>query len=269
MTEPLSAQYDPASIEAPLYREWEERGYFRGDAARVNEGAADPYVIVIPPPNVTSVLHMGHGLNNTIQDVLTRWRRMQGRESLYLPGTDHAGIATQNVVERLIAVRAGHGTTSAVNSSSSASGSSSTETGIHHPAAAARHRLLVRLVADPLHAGAGPVPRGARGLRPAVREGPDLPRQLHHQLVPALPDGAVGRGGGAAGERRQAVPPALSGGRRRAGGAAAAAGRPGVRGGCDDAAGDHAGRHGNCGSPGGRPLHRPGGWHRAAAAGGS
>jgi valyl-tRNA synthetase len=103
MTEPLSAQYDPASIEAPLYREWEERGYFRGDAARVNDGAADPYVIVIPPPNVTSVLHMGHGLNNTIQDVLTRWRRMQGRESLYLPGTDHAGIATQNVVERLIA----------------------------------------------------------------------------------------------------------------------------------------------------------------------
>jgi valyl-tRNA synthetase len=60
-------------------------------------------VIVIPPPNVTSVLHMGHGLNNTIQDVLTRWRRMQGREALYLPGTDHAGIATQNVVERQIA----------------------------------------------------------------------------------------------------------------------------------------------------------------------
>jgi valyl-tRNA synthetase len=55
---------------------------------------------VIPPPNVTAVLHMGHGLNNTIQDVLTRWRRMQGREALYLPGTDHAGIATQNVVER-------------------------------------------------------------------------------------------------------------------------------------------------------------------------
>jgi valyl-tRNA synthetase len=102
MTEPLSAQYDPAAIEAPLYREWEERGYFRADAARVAAGR-DPYVIVIPPPNVTSVLHMGHGLNNTIQDVLTRWRRMQGRESLYLPGTDHAGIATQNVVERIVA----------------------------------------------------------------------------------------------------------------------------------------------------------------------
>ncbi|MEX1182917.1 MAG: valine--tRNA ligase [Gemmatimonadota bacterium] len=103
MAEPLSAQYDPADIEGPLYREWEERGYFRADAARVAAGAADPYVIVIPPPNVTAVLHMGHGLNNTLQDVLTRWRRMQGREALYLPGTDHAGIATQNVVERLIA----------------------------------------------------------------------------------------------------------------------------------------------------------------------
>jgi valyl-tRNA synthetase len=103
MTEPLSAQYSPASIEAPLYHQWEERGYFRADADRALSGSADPYVIVIPPPNVTSVLHMGHGLNNTIQDVLTRWRRMQGREALYLPGTDHAGIATQNVVERLIA----------------------------------------------------------------------------------------------------------------------------------------------------------------------
>jgi valyl-tRNA synthetase len=102
MTEPLSAKYDPADIEAPLYRAWEERGYFRADPRRAADGA-DPYVIMIPPPNVTAVLHMGHGLNNTIQDVLTRWRRMQGREALYLPGTDHAGIATQNVVERLVA----------------------------------------------------------------------------------------------------------------------------------------------------------------------
>jgi valyl-tRNA synthetase len=102
MTEPLPAKYDPADIEAPLYRAWEERGYFRADPSRV-VGGADPYVIMIPPPNVTAVLHMGHGLNNTIQDVLTRWRRMQGREALYLPGTDHAGIATQNVVERLVA----------------------------------------------------------------------------------------------------------------------------------------------------------------------
>src|SRR5215208_1930895 len=99
MAEPLATQYNPQDIEKPLYQAWEERGYFRADATRVAAGA-DPYVIVIPPPNVTSVLHMGHGLNNTLQDVLTRWRRMRGREALYLPGTDHAGIATQNVVER-------------------------------------------------------------------------------------------------------------------------------------------------------------------------
>jgi valyl-tRNA synthetase len=102
MAEPLPPQYNHTEIEVPLYRSWEERGFFHADAKRVAAGK-NPYVIVIPPPNVTSVLHMGHGLNNTIQDVLTRWRRMQGREALYLPGTDHAGIATQNVVERQLA----------------------------------------------------------------------------------------------------------------------------------------------------------------------
>ena len=103
MKEPLPPQYDPSAIEGPLYQEWEERGYFHADAAAVLQGTAKPYTIVIPPPNVTAVLHMGHGLNNTLQDVLTRWRRMQGYEALYLPGTDHAGIATQNVVERQLA----------------------------------------------------------------------------------------------------------------------------------------------------------------------
>jgi valyl-tRNA synthetase len=102
MVEPLDTKYNPASFETPLFREWEEKGYFRASAEAVLDGA-DPYTIVIPPPNVTAVLHMGHGLNNTLQDVLTRWRRMQGYQALYLPGTDHAGIATQNVVERIIA----------------------------------------------------------------------------------------------------------------------------------------------------------------------
>ncbi len=103
MSEPLSPQYDPRGIESALYREWEERGYFHAEARRVLEGQRDPYVIVIPPPNVTAMLHMGHGLNDTIQDVLIRWRRMQGYEALWVPGTDHAGIATQNVVERQLA----------------------------------------------------------------------------------------------------------------------------------------------------------------------
>lgn len=103
MREPLPTRYDPSEFEHALYTEWEERGFFHADARAVLERAADPYVIVIPPPNVTAVLHMGHGLNNTIQDVLTRFERMRGREALYVPGTDHAGIATQNVVERQIA----------------------------------------------------------------------------------------------------------------------------------------------------------------------
>ena len=95
----LPPQYDPRDVEPRLYARWLERGAFaaRADAAR------EPYVIVIPPPNVTGVLHMGHGLNNTIQDVLIRFERMRGREACWLPGTDHAGIATQNVVERALA----------------------------------------------------------------------------------------------------------------------------------------------------------------------
>jgi valyl-tRNA synthetase len=99
----LPPRLDPKTIEEPLYRSWTEAGYFHVEPASVQSDGREPYVIVIPPPNVTAVLHMGHGLNNTIQDVLVRWRRMQGRASLWVPGTDHAGIATQNVVERSLA----------------------------------------------------------------------------------------------------------------------------------------------------------------------
>ncbi len=95
----LPPRYDPGSFEEPTYRRWSERGYFGADRRSQRER----YVIVMPPPNVTANLHMGHGLNNTIQDVLIRWRRMQGREALWIPGTDHAGIATQNVIERQLA----------------------------------------------------------------------------------------------------------------------------------------------------------------------
>lgn len=102
MSSELPSRLEPATIEPPLYRQWMEAGHFHMPAGAVDAGQ-DPYVIVIPPPNVTAVLHMGHGLNNTIQDVLIRWRRMQGRAALWIPGTDHAGIATQNVVERRLA----------------------------------------------------------------------------------------------------------------------------------------------------------------------
>ncbi|MEO5824464.1 MAG: valine--tRNA ligase [Gemmatimonadales bacterium] len=99
MTEPLAPQYDPRAIEGPLYQWWQEQGFYRASA----DAPGEPYVIQIPPPNVTAVLHAGHGLNNTIQDVLIRFERMRGRNVLWVPGTDHAGIATQNVVEKLLA----------------------------------------------------------------------------------------------------------------------------------------------------------------------
>jgi valyl-tRNA synthetase len=101
MTEPLAPQYNPSSIESELYGWWAERGLFSPDSHA--PGSGQPYVIMMPPPNVTAVLHMGHGLNNTVQDVLIRFERMRGRRALWLPGTDHAGIATQNVVERELA----------------------------------------------------------------------------------------------------------------------------------------------------------------------
>ncbi|HEV8263304.1 MAG TPA: valine--tRNA ligase [Gemmatimonadales bacterium] len=93
----LAPQYDPRAVEPSLYRRWLERGAFAPRAS------GEPYIIVIPPPNVTAVLHVGHGLNNIIQDVLIRFERMRGRAALWLPGTDHAGIATQNVVEKQLA----------------------------------------------------------------------------------------------------------------------------------------------------------------------
>src|SRR5256712_11274300 len=100
MAEPaftLPPQYDPSTVEASLYRRWQERGVFQP------RPDGEPYVIVIPPPNVTAVLHVGHALNNVIQDVLIRFERMRGRAAEWLPGTDHAGIATQNVVEKQLA----------------------------------------------------------------------------------------------------------------------------------------------------------------------
>ncbi|MGK2933945.1 MAG: valine--tRNA ligase [Gemmatimonadaceae bacterium] len=105
MAAPLPPTYDPASTERELYARWENAGIFTANADRSNRVGGDrqPFTIVIPPPNVTAVLHMGHGLDDTVQDVIVRWRRMAGDEALWVPGTDHAGIATQNVVERSLA----------------------------------------------------------------------------------------------------------------------------------------------------------------------
>ncbi len=95
----LPKAYEPRAVEEKWYAFWLERGYFHADE---NAGGT-PYSIVIPPPNVTGSLHIGHAFDNTLQDILIRWMRMEGRNTLWMPGTDHAGIATQNVVERQLA----------------------------------------------------------------------------------------------------------------------------------------------------------------------
>ena len=92
----LDKQYEPGEVEKRWGRFWEEKNFFHADETRESPA----FSIVIPPPNITGRLHIGHAFNNTLQDILTRWKRMQGCNALWQPGTDHAGIATQNVVEK-------------------------------------------------------------------------------------------------------------------------------------------------------------------------
>ena len=98
MTEELSKAYDPKQTEEKIYKLWEESGYFNPD--KLPGERKKSFCITVPPPNVTGSLHMGHALNATIQDILIRKKRMEGYKTLWIPGTDHAGIATQNVVEK-------------------------------------------------------------------------------------------------------------------------------------------------------------------------
>ncbi|MDE2284026.1 MAG: valine--tRNA ligase [Hyphomicrobiales bacterium] len=100
---PIEKTYQPSAVEGRIYAAWEAAGAFR--AGRPERAKAEPYCIVIPPPNVTGSLHMGHALNNTLQDILCRFERMRGKDVLWQPGTDHAGIATQAVVERQLMER--------------------------------------------------------------------------------------------------------------------------------------------------------------------
>ncbi|MBW2638246.1 MAG: class I tRNA ligase family protein, partial [Deltaproteobacteria bacterium] len=97
--EALSKSYSPHVVEEKWYKYWMEGGFFEAE----DKSEKKPFSIVIPPPNVTGMLHMGHALNNTLQDIMIRYKRMQGYNSLWMPGTDHAGIATQNVVEKELA----------------------------------------------------------------------------------------------------------------------------------------------------------------------
>ena len=255
MTEPLAPQYNPSADRVRPLRLVEGARAVR--ARRHAAGARRaPTSIMMPPPNVTAVLHMGHGLNNTVQDVLIRFERMRGRRALWLPGTDHAGIATQNVVERLLAkeglTRFDLGRDAFVERV----WAYVRETGAAILEQLKAHRQLGRLVPHLLHAGRGALARRARGVRPAVRARARLPGPLHHQLVPALPHRALQRRGGEGGGRGQALAPALPARRRR---------RARHRG--HHPARDHAGRHRRRGAPGRRALPAPG-RPRAAAAGG-
>ncbi|MBN1435728.1 MAG: valine--tRNA ligase [Sedimentisphaerales bacterium] len=103
MSQELSKIYEPQQVESQAYKIWQQSQAFHPDPAN----SAPAYTIVIPPPNVTAPLHLGHALNNTLQDILIRWRRMQQRNTLWMPGTDHAGIATQTVVEKRILAEEG------------------------------------------------------------------------------------------------------------------------------------------------------------------
>src|SRR5262245_60539381 len=99
MPEELSPRFQFKDVEEKWCRTWEEKNLFHGEP----NPAKKPYSIVIPPPNVTGILHMGHALNNTVKDIIVRYKRMRGFETSWMPGTDHAGIATQNVVEKQLA----------------------------------------------------------------------------------------------------------------------------------------------------------------------
>ena len=95
----MAKAYEPKAFETPIYEWWESSGFFKPELAG---DKAEPFVISIPPPNVTGELHLGHAMFVTIEDVMTRYQRMRGRAALWVPGMDHAGIATQLQVERLL-----------------------------------------------------------------------------------------------------------------------------------------------------------------------
>ncbi len=239
--EPLPTRFDPEVFENAWYRRWEESGAFTPDLP----SDKPPFVILIPPPNVTGKLHIGHALQFTLQDLVIRWRRMQGHNALWLPGTDHAGIATQMMVEREL-VKEG--------------------TDRH---ALGRERFLERVWAWK-HQYKDNISRQARALgascdwtrerftlddmlsqggtprvRPAPRRGPDLPRSPPDQLVPAMPHRALRPRDGAQGHRRRHVGLRLPG----------RGGRGDRR--LHDAPGDDARRHGDRRPPGGRALPGP------------
>ena len=193
MARELPKTYDPKTVEDEIYQAWLQSGCFRAEP----DPEKQPFSIVMPPPNVTGQLHMGHALDATLQDILTRFKRMQGYAALWLPGTDHAGIATQIKVEENLRVEEGL-----------------TRYDLGREKFLERvwdwkNKYGDRIVKQQMKLGASCDWSRSRftmdeGCSKAVREtfcelydkGSHLQGQPHHQLVPPLPDGPVRRRGG-------------------------------------------------------------------------
>ncbi len=192
-------RYDPAAVEQRWYPLWEERGYFRADPTAKGK----PYSISMPPPNVTGSLHWGHALTMTLQDTLTRMKRMDGFNTLWLPGTDHAGIAVHVILERLLAAEGKTKEDLGRDGVPRARLAVEGRVRRHDRPPAPAPRRLVRLVARALHDGRRARARGAGVVRAALGRRADLPRRPHRQLVPEVPDRPLGHRGRARGARRR------------------------------------------------------------------
>ena len=156
----LDKSFDAAAVEPRIYETWEKAGAFKAGAGA--KPGAKPYSIVIPPPNVTGSLHIGHALNNTLQDILVRFQRMRGRDVLWQPGMDHAGIATQMVVERQMMERQEpNRRTIGREKFLEKVWAWKAESGGADPQPAEAPRRLLRLEPRTLHHGRGPVQGGA------------------------------------------------------------------------------------------------------------
>lgn len=174
--------YNPHDFEDRLYKDWEEHGYFR---AEIDENKV-PFTIMMPPPNITGQLHMGHALDNTLQDAITRFKRMQGYCALWLPGTDHASIATEvKIVEQM----AKEGLTKqdvGREGFLKRAWAWKEKYGGRIIEQLKKNGFVLRLVAPFFHHGRKMLQGGQGGVRQPLQQGAHLPWFAHNQLVPLL-----------------------------------------------------------------------------------
>jgi len=187
MTDEIAKIYDPKTVEQEVEKLWEQGRYWYAEAPAANPSRT--YTIVIPPPNVTAALHLGHALNNTLQDILIRWRRMQGFTTLWMPGTDHAGIATQTVVEKRLLAEQGKRRKDFSREEFVAHVQAwKDEYEARILAQLKKNGLFVRLGADTVYDGRGLRPGCSYDFFPSVSGWVDLSGQAAGQLGPGHPD---------------------------------------------------------------------------------